>query len=252
MSTTMCRWKASTTRYCFCKAAHLHKNKVLCHGTAFCHGRTELKKSGIPDCVFQEKAKKHEAEERRGTVKAAVLERDPECGFLTASSIYDTKTINYLSMATSRIEWIEKTKIAYHSHEEVEMKFFGLNQLDTNSPTMFDEKVVDEPRFVDPLDRNLNRVKRWWPTMFRTIGVLLTNAYRLYLSVCRDEGVTPQYKTHYDFREAIGKYWIRPKDEACDFKISANNDESDVSALLSLSARSEDDETTCPSTGGGG
>lgn len=38
--------------------------------------------------------------------------------------------------------------------------------------------------------------------------MLLTNAYKLYLSVCADEEVVPIYKEQYKFRTAIAEYWI--------------------------------------------
>ena len=40
--------------------------------------------------------------------------------------------------------------------------------------------------------------------------MLLTNAYKLYISVCMDEGVVPIYKEQYKFRTAIAEYWINP------------------------------------------
>ena len=46
--------------------------------------------------------------------------------------------------------------------------------------------------------------------LFWSIGVLLTNAYKVYLQVCEEEKVNPQYKKQYKFREAIAEYWIDP------------------------------------------
>ena len=39
--------------------------------------------------------------------------------------------------------------------------------------------------------------------LFWSVGVLLTNAYKLYLSVCEDAGVSPAYKQHNEFRNDI-------------------------------------------------
>ena len=43
-----------------------------------------------------------------------------------------------------------------------------------------------------------------------SIGVLLTNAYKVYLQVCKEEKVNPQYKQQYKFVKAIAEYWIEP------------------------------------------
>ena len=40
----------------------------------------------------------------RGTVKAAVLEGDPKCPNLVASSVYDAKRVHYLSMVSGEVK----------------------------------------------------------------------------------------------------------------------------------------------------
>ena len=77
----------------FCKRAYMHNKKVLVHGV------TRKGKRGLPKCVVQEEQKTREAQlQVRGTVKAAVLQGDPDCPNLIASSVYDTKPVHYLSM----------------------------------------------------------------------------------------------------------------------------------------------------------
>ena len=44
------------------------------------------------------------------TVKAAVLVGDPGCPNLIASSIYDTKPVNYLTMVSETVQWVVKSK----------------------------------------------------------------------------------------------------------------------------------------------
>ena len=51
--------------------------------------------------------------------------------------------------------------------------------------------------------------------LFFSIGVLLTNAYRVYLRVNEDEGITTKSNgllSHYEFRKAIALYWINDKE----------------------------------------
>eukprot|EP00536_Pseudo-nitzschia_multiseries_P006112 jgi/Psemu1/14483/gm1.14483_g len=125
----------------FCKAAFRHSKQVLCHGV------TRKANRGIPDCVFQQELKNIRAQQAvRGTVKAAVLEGDPECAFLIASSVYDTKPVHYLSMVTSVIEWAEKEKVVYNmeTDKKEKMKFLQLNQLDTYNNGMGDVNIADQ------------------------------------------------------------------------------------------------------------
>ena len=89
----------------FCKAASNHKKKVLCHSI------TRKGMKGIPSSVRQEEAKSRAAQIHvRGTVKAAVLEGDPDCTNLVASSVYDAKPVHYLSMVYNEIRWVEVEK----------------------------------------------------------------------------------------------------------------------------------------------
>eukprot|EP00536_Pseudo-nitzschia_multiseries_P003570 jgi/Psemu1/8122/gm1.8122_g len=172
----------------FCKAAFRHSKQVMCHG--------ELKS------IRAER-------EAWGTVKAAVLEGNPECAFLIASSVYDTKPVHYLSMVTSVIEGVEKEKVVYNvdTEQKEKMKFLHLNQLDTYNHGM--GGIADQLRGVYRLDRWVQNRKWWWSVMFWAIGVLLTNDYKLYLSVCKEAGVKkPRYGAHYDFRWAVGEYWV--------------------------------------------
>eukprot|EP00536_Pseudo-nitzschia_multiseries_P015533 jgi/Psemu1/42957/gm1.42957_g len=157
----------------FCKAAFRHSKRVLCHGVA------RKENCGIPDCVFQQELKNIQAQQvAQGAVKAAVVEGDPERAFLIASSVYDTKPVHYLN---------------------------------TYNNGMGDVDIGDQLREVYRLDRCVWNWKWWWPVMFWAIGVLLMNAYKLYLSVCKEEGITkPKYDAQYNFRRAIGEYWVDP------------------------------------------
>lgn len=75
----------------FCKAAVNHEKKVLCRGVA----RKGMR--GILPTVQQEEVKSREGQlAARGTTKAAVLQGDPDCVNLVASSVYDTKPVHYV------------------------------------------------------------------------------------------------------------------------------------------------------------
>ena len=93
----------------FCRAAYHHDSKVRYHDVA----RKAVR--GIPKCVLQDEENNPVAQRAaRGTVKSAVLEGDPGCPNLIASSLYDTKPVHYLRMVSESIQWVEKEKIVYN------------------------------------------------------------------------------------------------------------------------------------------
>ena len=62
---------------------------------------------GIPPAVLQQEMKsKKDQLKVRGIVKVTVLEGDPDCTNLVASSIYDTKPLHYLSMVCTILKWV--------------------------------------------------------------------------------------------------------------------------------------------------
>ena len=145
-------------------------------------------------------------------MKAAVLVGDPDCPNLVASSVYDSKPVHYLSMVSPSIEWIVKEKNVYNvDTDEIEsMEFLRLNQINKYNMEMGGVDIADQLRGVYRLDRWVRNRKWWWSLLFWSTGVLLTNAYKLYLRLCGEEDVVPQYKEQYQFRKAIAEYWINP------------------------------------------
>ena len=49
-----------------------------------------------------------------GTAKAAILEGDPDCPNLVASSVYDAKPVHYLSMVSDEIKWTKIKNNVYN------------------------------------------------------------------------------------------------------------------------------------------
>lgn len=188
----------------FCKAAVNHPRKVRTHGVA----RKGMR--GVPKCVTQEEVKNKKKQiEVRGTVKAAVLEGDPDCVGLVALSVYDTKPVHYLSMACQKIEWIVKEKLVYNvdSGCSETLQFLRLNQIDNYNAEMGNVDLADQLRGSYRLDHGVRNRKWWWSILFWGVGVLLTNAYIVYCKVNRDAGVK-KLLSHHDFREEIATAWI--------------------------------------------
>ena len=65
------------------------------------HGVTRKGMRRIPGCVVQEKQKSRKKQlEVRGTTKAEILKDDPKCPDLISTCVYNTKTVQYLSMSS--------------------------------------------------------------------------------------------------------------------------------------------------------
>ena len=85
-----------------------------------------------------------------GTVKAAVLVGDPGCPNLIASSVYDTKPVNYLSMVSDKIEWVVKSKPVFNvkTNETKDLQFLRLNQINKYNNEMGGVDIADQLRGV--------------------------------------------------------------------------------------------------------
>ena len=206
----------------FCKAAFQHDKKVLCHGV------TRMGMRGIPKHVEQKEVKNRKEQLAvRGTVKAAVLEGDPNCPNLVASSVYDAKPVHYLSMVSNEIKWTEIKKNVYNvdSGEVEELKFLRLNNIDKYNKEMGNVDLADQLRGTYRLDKSTRNRKWWWSIMFWSVGVMLTNAYIMYLKVNMLEyGVQRKYlMSHHDFRKAIALYWINPEEYEKELKVAAQS-----------------------------
>ena len=111
---------------------------------------------GITKRVIQDKEKNPVAQRaERGTFKAAVLEGDPGCQNLTASRLYDTNPVHYLSMVSESIQWAEKENMVYtvDTGNVEDLKLFILDQINKYNNVMVDVKVADKLRGVYRLDR---------------------------------------------------------------------------------------------------
>eukprot|EP00957_Ditylum_brightwellii_P004345 329935-Ditylum_brightwellii.AAC.1 len=61
--------------------------------------------TGLPSCVLQEKVTSRTNQLAvQGTVKAAILNGDPECDSLVAVFVYDTKPVHFLTAANDSIK----------------------------------------------------------------------------------------------------------------------------------------------------
>ncbi len=67
---------------------------------------------GLPPSVKQvEEKNPNKAELIHSTTKAGVLNNDPSCPNLVATSVYDTKPLNFMSTVTESVRWIKKKRM---------------------------------------------------------------------------------------------------------------------------------------------
>ena len=108
----------------FARAAYKHTNKVRISGP------TQKSGWGLPKCVVQEEVKNvNDIQSVRGTVKAAVLQGDPEVPDLLAVSYYDQKPVHFLSTICQKIKWVqcEKKVFCVESDQVESLKFLRLS-----------------------------------------------------------------------------------------------------------------------------
>ncbi len=121
----------------FFREACTATNQVLCHGVARKSGR------GVPMCVIQEEPKsKTQQDPMRRKTKAATLTIDPVIKDFVTISVYDTKPVYFLPMASTGLKWIEKREknfdqnsstnvsIVYLWPEVMDMYNNGMNNVD--------------------------------------------------------------------------------------------------------------------------
>ena len=91
-------------------------------------------------------------------------------------------------MVSKSIQWVDKETMVYNFDTgKVEaFKLFRLNQIDRYRNGMGDVDVADQLRGVYRLDRWVRNRKWCWSMLFWSMGVLLTNAYKLYLHMCKE------------------------------------------------------------------
>ena len=196
----------------FCKAAVNHKRKVLCHGV------TRKGARGIPPSVVQEEVKDRKKQiDVRGTVKAALLEGDPNCVGLVASSVYDTKPVHYLSMVCEELKWLEVEKQVYNvdTGKVESLRFLRMNTIDNYNKTMGNVDIADQLRGSYRVDHWIRNRKWWWSLWFWSLGVMLTNAYIMKCKVDMECGVDEKdLMSQHDFRKDVAEAWINPAEYA--------------------------------------
>ena len=189
----------------FVKASYVHPKKVRISGPTCKAGR------GLPSCVLQEEKKgAAEIRQARGTVKAAVLDGDPEVPDLVVLSYYDQKPVHFLSTICKEIKWVVKERLVYcvETGGQQTLQFLRLNVNDDYNEDMGGADIADQLRNQYRFDHWMRKRKWWWLFYFWGIGVLLVNAYVCYRKHCRLNNV--KSLSYYEFRYKITLAWMDP------------------------------------------
>ena len=159
----------------FCKYTFNHNNKINLHGV------TRKSSRGLPESVLQEEvSNKKYQEEVRGTVRAADLIYDNYCTSLIAVSVYDTKPVHFLTMATERIFWEEKSRDVFDkaTNQMAKTKYLRLNVNDDYNYGMGGADIADQIRGSYCFDHCLYNFKWWHSIFWWVVQVLMVNSYK--------------------------------------------------------------------------
>lgn len=195
----------------FYKASYKHPKKVLIHGV------TRKGKRGIPSEVVQEEEKNWVKQlVARGTIKAAVLMGDSECPDLVASSVYDTKPVHFLSMACTELKWMKQEKEVYNVEMgEIEtLEFLQMNNNIAYNKEMGNVDIADQLQGSYICDIGVRNHKWWWSLWFWGLGVMLVNAYIMYVKFNLSCGINKKdLLSHHEFQKQIALSWINERYE---------------------------------------
>ena len=187
----------------FCKDTFNHNKKINLHVV------TRNSCRGLPEYVLQEEASNKKYQEKfRGTVRAAELIGDKDCPSLIAVSVYDTKPVHFLTMATEKILWEKKSRDTFDkaTNRTVTMKFLRLNVNNDYNYVMGGANIADQMRGSYLFDHWLRNFK-WWHLIFCWgVQVLMVNSHRCYCKYHNSINETPM--NHYKYQKMIVHVWM--------------------------------------------
>ena len=147
----------------FFRETRNHKKRSHLNGTTRKPGR------GIPESALQEEASNPRMQEKvRVTVHAAKLVGDPGLPSLLIASAFDTKQVNFLTMATEIMFWEQKKRQAFDKSRKqmTTMKFLRLSVNDEHNFGVGGTHVADQLRDSCHFDHWLCNYE-WWLLTFR-------------------------------------------------------------------------------------
>ena len=107
-------------------------------------------------------------------------------------------------MVCKVIKWIvsEKKVCNVDTGLKEPMKFLRLRYIQRYNQEMGDMDIADHYQNVYRFDHWMRKRKWWWAIFFWAVGVILVNAYILYVRLCEEEGIAKRdIMSHHDFRK---------------------------------------------------
>jgi hypothetical protein len=189
-----------------CQAAY--KEKILIHGVTQTVGR------GLPDAVIQKEEKsKSKQDEVHGTVRVAILWQNTNGPVILAASVYDTKPVHILLTIAENVEWIDIERLVWDKilQKYHKIKFKHLNLIHVYNLGMGMVDLADQLQNHYRCDHWMRKCKWWWAIFIWVIGVAQTNAYILYIKVCKARHVgKDRILSHKDFIKKLAFQLIWP------------------------------------------
>ena len=113
------------------------------------HGVCRQGERGIPEKLKQEqKTKRDEEYQERGTLKAAICTGDPDMADIVCTSLYDVKPFYMMSTVAEEITWTKKIMNVYcqSKRKKIDVPFYRLNLADIYNNKMGRVDVGDQLR----------------------------------------------------------------------------------------------------------
>ena len=111
--------------------------------------------------------------------------------YLAACSIYETKTVHYLSMVCDTLKLVVMDKPCFNVETGMveTQRFLIMNTIHEYNNTMGGVDLAYQQRGTYCIDKGLRNRKWWWYILFWSIGVMITNAYVIYFHVNLENGI---------------------------------------------------------------
>lgn len=115
-------------------------------------------------------------------------------------------------MSCSKLRWALNLKPVYNKITGIieMMQFLRLNTIHDYNMNMGGVDLADQLRLQYQMDTWIRNRKWWWSIMFWSIGLILTNAYVVYVnaSLVYFNKQRKDLISHHDFLKAIALHWI--------------------------------------------
>ena len=151
---------------------------------------------GMRRYVTQEDMKSKKAQiKARGTTKVEILEGYPKRPKLVVDSVYGTNTLHYTSIVSKQFKWVMQQKecINIKTGKVENLRYLSMNYINKYNNEMGDVDIADHIRNYYRIDVLIRKREWWWSIQFWVVGVILVNAYILFICIHNIHGTSKKY-----------------------------------------------------------